>query len=484
MILADKLKISKKEWNSIPYSKKKILRENFKKTLYNPQNCSVNIIGGKCAKRDGDAFTVGEGKDACLSCKFAKYKINLIQKDRKGYSIERGNLTLVKLLNISYKDSTSYPIIPKIAFRWNRLTDQDKASQQKTAIQEWLSYGYGQITAAPRSGKTVMCVAISTILKTRTVIITHQKELLDQFYNTYTSLTNIRFLEKKYKKPLIKINPQESEVDDLFIVLYTYQRFIHNNKVKKIKRKFGLVIVDEVHRLAANAFSKVVSKFYARYRLGVTATPTRKDQLHFVSDAIIGPVVVKAMSEQLGCSVIKTETGRNYRKFVQWTTIIKWLTEDNERNNLICDYVLKDLKDNHKIVIPVDRVAHVSVLNSMILERDETIKIGCMHGSTVPKIRKEVVAQAKTGEIDVLIATAKLIKEGLDIPPFSCIYSLMPQGNEENIYQQVSRIRTNYPNKNQPMIRHFVDNVGVSEACFKIAMRVYSQLDFQVKEAK
>ena len=147
-------------------------------------------------------------------------------------------------------------------------------------------------------------------------------------------------------------------------------------------------------------------------------------------------------------------------------------------------HVLKDLKDNHKIVIPVDRVAHVSVLNSMILERDETIKIGCMHGSTVPKIRKEVVAQAKTGEIDVLIATAKLIKEGLDIPPFSCIYSLMPQGNEENIYQQVSRIRTNYPNKNQPMIRHFVDNVGVSEACFKIAMRVYSQLDFQMKEAK
>ena len=481
MILSDKLKISKKEWDSLPSSKKKILRKSLKKTLYNLQNCSVNIIGGKCTKRDGDAFTDGEGKDACLHCDFAKNEINLLQRTKKGYSLERGNLSLLKLLSLPYKNSTSYPSIPKIAFRWGKLTDKDKAEQQKKVVKDWLSYGYGQITAAPRSGKTVIAVAISTVLKTRTVVITHQKELLDQFYNTYTSLTNIRYLEKKYGRTLIMINPKEDEVDDLFIVLYTYQRFIHNDKVKKIKRKFGLLIVDEVHRLAAKAFSKVISGFYARYRLGVTATPNRKDGLHFVSDAIIGPVVVKAMSEQLTCSVIKTETGRNYRNFVQWTTIINWLTKDEERNALIADCAIKDLKSKYKIVIPVDRVAHVNTLTSLILERDETIKIGYMHGSTSPKIRKETVEKAKIGDIDVLIATAKLIKEGLDIPPFSCIYSIMPQGNEENIYQQVSRIRTNYPNKNNPMIRHFVDNIGVSAACFKIAMRVYSRLEFHVE---
>lgn len=49
--------------------------------------------------------------------------------------------------------------------------------------------------------------------------------------------------------------------------------------VEKIINDFGLVIIDECHRVPANTFSSVVKCLPARYALGLTATTFRKDKL-------------------------------------------------------------------------------------------------------------------------------------------------------------------------------------------------------------
>ena len=51
------------------------------------------------------------------------------------------------------------------------------------------------------------------------------------------------------------------------------------NTVEQITGGYGFVIVDECHHVAAAAFTDVLNRIPARYWLGLTATPYRRDEL-------------------------------------------------------------------------------------------------------------------------------------------------------------------------------------------------------------
>lgn len=51
------------------------------------------------------------------------------------------------------------------------------------------------------------------------------------------------------------------------------------DNVEDITASYGFVIVDECHHVAASAFFGVLSRIAARYWLGLTATPERRDGL-------------------------------------------------------------------------------------------------------------------------------------------------------------------------------------------------------------
>ena len=69
-----------------------------------------------------------------------------------------------------------------------------------------------------------------------------------------------------------------------------------------VRDRFGLVILDEAHHCPAETFKSVVQHFAARYRIGLTATPTRKDRLHPVLFDVVGPIVHRVMPRTLVAS--------------------------------------------------------------------------------------------------------------------------------------------------------------------------------------
>ncbi len=154
---------------------------------------------------------------------------------------------------------------------------------QKYIVDKWLQKGYGLIVAPPRTGKSVIGTAISCALKVRTLIITHQESLLHNFYKAYETMTNLPELRKQAGKELVKIIESVDEItDDLDVALITYQKFIRKETSEEridkfLKNKFGLFIVDEVHSGGSPMFSKFLYKLSSKYRLGLSATPNRKD---------------------------------------------------------------------------------------------------------------------------------------------------------------------------------------------------------------
>ena len=70
-----------------------------------------------------------------------------------------------------------------------------------------------------------------------------------------------------------------------------------------------MVIVDEAHQSGAEAYSKFLSSLDARYKLGLSATPLRKDAMNRILFNLIGPVTVKTEAVGLIPRIEVLETG-------------------------------------------------------------------------------------------------------------------------------------------------------------------------------
>ena len=70
-------------------------------------------------------------------------------------------------------------------------------------------------------------------------------------------------------------------------------------KAPSIGNRFKLVIFDEVHHLPAQGYRTIAEQFTSPYRLGLTATIQREDQLHELIPNLVGGVVFETGSQQL-----------------------------------------------------------------------------------------------------------------------------------------------------------------------------------------
>ena len=73
---------------------------------------------------------------------------------------------------------------------------------------------------------------------------------------------------------------------DIAIIQSTHGR----EGVKDFVAEYGHVIVDECHHLSAFTFEQVMKQVKARYILGLTATPERKDGHHPIIYMQCGPI--------------------------------------------------------------------------------------------------------------------------------------------------------------------------------------------------
>jgi superfamily II DNA or RNA helicase len=361
--------------------------------------------------------------------------------------------------------------------------------EQRETIRDWMARDFGMIKAPPRWGKTVATIALLCKIKQRTLVIAHEHSLLTAWEDELRLHTNINELEEEHGIQLAGFLKK-----DFFplITFCTYQRFIHPKGIKLLKKNrdsFGAVVIDEAHLCSAPCFSVVVSSINSFYRIPVTATDKRKDNMHIVSSDIAGPVTAIGRTEQLPVKVVYIPTGYKVKEFKMWTTLINRLARDLDRTQLIAENIVADVDKGRSVVVTTDRVAHVKLLHDFILDIDSNIVIEMVTSRTSPKQRDDIKARAKSGEIQVVIAMNKIIQLGWNVPRWDTLHNTIPMSNEPNWYQRVSRIRTPFhrcpacgwegvkcnvsgddgtkrckdcgssvvPNKKNPLVRDYID---------------------------
>lgn len=325
---------------------------------------------------------------------------------------------------------------------------------QKAAVKDALQRDFGVVSAATGSGKTIMALAVIAQRGQPTLILCHTKELLYQWRDRIESFLGIEpglIGDGKFKIQPISvgvINTARKHLDEL--PLY-----------------FGQIIVDECHRTCSAMFTEVVQAFDCRYMLGLSATPYRRDGLTRLIYLTLGDKVHQVDSKELrnngatlSPEVIRRETSFRYAYEDDYQEMLTALTEDQDRNQLIVNDVIRQSKKGNEVCLVVsDRVAHCQALADMLDNAGLWIEV--LTGQTPKRERERIVQDVQTGRVDVLISTVQLLGEGYDCKKLSSLFLASPIKFKGRLLQVVGRILRPADGK-RPIVFDYQDvRVGV-----------------------
>lgn len=409
------------------------------------------------------------GKEDTIRRTHVSKKINLFY-ERKGIR----NSLLVLPFGCVYgiwpliKDSeilTSFSDSPFISIK-NIPCPWKLKNYQEDSINALLNAKGGVLQSGCGSGKTLVGIEIIHRIGKRFLWICGTKDLLSQaigdFLELYPNMNIGTITDGEVKmgedgtvstvQTLCKIDPD-----------------IYANE-------FTTVVVDECHRAAANPenmrmYEKVLNKVKARYRFGLTATAFRSDSLTKTIFTNIGmnqngefkPVyeVDRNRISSLTAQYVRVETNiqesKDYLDFdgvIVYFKLVKYLYENEARNNLILEKTKSLLSEGRKIAVLSTSISHCKKLNEMFLQNG--IKSCIVIGKTKASTRKNNLVNYDSW--DVIVSDVPLFKEGIDIVSLDTIELVAPIRDKVSVIQSCGRTEREKEGKNQPLFIDFVDN--------------------------
>lgn len=395
--------------------------------------------------------------------------------DRRSYRYMQSNLQWTDVL---VDDGSRKPLKP----------------EQVVFINDLMDAGYGIGEAPPRFGKTICMVNMSVRSGMRTLVIVHQIELAKQFVKALRRCTNIASEERRLRKQLapatnVGVCKTMEDFENFDVCVTTWQRFHApmpkndaeermqaiqlrkrdsvNRAFKRLRDAYGIVLVDETHRAAAECFSRVVDQFNPWYRFGVTATPDRKDQLDSVIKLIVGPVITEADEQKVPLRVRPVYTGFA-PKFTRWHAYESQIMRDGPRNKLALKLIDEDVKKGHSTLVVCNRTKHILDLVQALKARG----ISAEAFWSGQRDRDGVLDRATRGLTKVTVAMRSMLL-GINVPRWSAMHILTPSNNEHNHRQEISRVRTIMEGKEFAVVRDYLDACGASNGCYATRHKVY-----------
>jgi superfamily II DNA or RNA helicase len=374
------------------------------------------------------------------------------------------------LLNgYAVQDVRSLPVMPRMKFTV-KLDDIEKSERfvgQRAAVDAMFEHEQGQIIRPPGTGKTQIALAFAAECETRTLVLVHTKDILNQWVD-YAR-------EAIPEIPIGIIQGNRVQIGHLTIAtVQTIKKFVEPSLgKKKFWRHFGCVIVDEGHHGAARTWEIILNSCPAYYRFSFTASPTRADGLHPALNFLYGPVIHRQkFSSPVDLKVVpvKTKFYYPYRGTWDWTNMVTALVQDDTRNERIAKIANREAEAGNSILVLSRRIEHLERIADKLEGHCEILT-----GSRKDADRRKILTDFRAGRIPTLLAT-QLADEALDVPRLNRIILVHPGKHEGRIIQQIGRAIREHPKKKDAVIYDVVDpRVGVLRRQWDKRKRTYRQ---------
>jgi len=394
----------------------------------------------------------------------------------RGCLEELGELLQAYGVGLVFEDSRSVGKILSVEFN-GELTEL-----QQQAARALLLYDVGVFVAPPGIGKTVLGTYLVAQRSRNTLVLVHRQPLLDQWRAQLSMFLGIE--EKEIGQIGGGKNKPNGNLDVAMI-----QSLVRKGRVADIVESYGQVIVDECHHVPAVSFERVLSEVKARYVVGLTATPHRRDGHHPILAMQLGPVRFavnpksQAARRPFNHSLITRETAFRLESSSENPAIqdiYTALVQDEARNRLILDDVLHALEERRSPILLTERRDHLEYFAEQL--RGFVRHLVVLQGGMSVKERRELctrLIEIPDGEERLVLATGRYIGEGFDDARLDTLFLAMPISWKGTLIQYAGRLHRIYPNKVEVRIFDYVDReVPVLLRMFKRRQRTYRAIGY------
>ncbi|MBI4516911.1 MAG: DEAD/DEAH box helicase family protein [Deltaproteobacteria bacterium] len=358
---------------------------------------------------------------------------------------------------------------------------------QEQAVSALLAHDTGVLVAPPGIGKTVIGTYLIAARGRSTLILVHRKPLLDQWIGQLALFLGIE------PKDIGQIGAGKWKPNGRLDVAMV-QSLVRRGAVADLVAGYGQVIQDEAHHAPAVSFERVLAEVKARYVVGLTATPQRRDGHDPILPMQLGPVRFavdaksRAAQRPFDHKLIVRETGFVATDLGSNAGIQEFyaaLAADQRRNDLIFDDVVRALEEKRSPVLLTERRDHLEHFAERL--RNFTRNLVVLHGGMKPKDRRSALAQLAAitgGEERLLIATGRYIGEGFDDARLDTLFLALPVSWKGTLIQYTGRLHRLHPGKTEVRIYDYVDRaVPMLMKMFQRRLRGYRAIGYARGEA-
>lgn len=267
------------------------------------------------------------------------------------------------------------------------------------------------------------------------------------------------------------------------------QSLVRQGSVDDSVARYGHVIVDECHHVPAVSFERVLSEVKARYVVGLTATPQRRDGHDPILEMQLGPTRFsvaardRAACGPFGHRLIVRETPFRLdgsARDVGIQEIYRAMASHEARNRLIIDDVLSALGEGRSPILLTERRDHLEYLIARLSPSVRHLVV--LQGGMTPKDRRALGATLATvphGEERLVLATGRYIGEGFDDARMDTLFLAMPVSWKGTLVQYSGRLHRLYPGKTEVRIFDYVDReVPLLLRMFEKRLRTYRAIGY------
>ena len=327
---------------------------------------------------------------------------------------------------------------------------------QEAAVTAILEHDTGILCAPTAFGKTVAAAALIARRGVNTLVLVHRTDLLRQWQERLQMFLG---LGKGAVGSIGGGKVKPTGVIDIAVM----QSLSRQGQVSDQVKSYGQVIVDECHHLSAFSFETILKHVRAKYVLGLTATPERRDGQHPIIFMQCGPIRHTASRATSAPDDLMVETRLlpaqiNLPEGAGIQDVFRHLAENIERTELIGLEVDKAFNQGRKVLVLTERTDHLSAIEAALAGRIQNLFT--LHGRISKKQRIALTDELAALPPDVprvLLATGKLIGEGFDHPPLDTLVLAMPISWKGTLQQYAGRLHREHASKSDVRIIEFID---------------------------